>query len=542
MLASLLACVLFVVSAGTSAPAGRSVQGQDVPAKLDLYFRAALNGQWNYSCLEKIQRTEKKYEVVYTKTALEENKRRWNLRRMADSDAAYEYRLRLKGKRIIERRPALSSGSGLSYEEKNFGAILPYKEKGVILNAMECLSRVSRGSPELELEGTERIGDFEARIVHFKSTAKAGERQTTLSGRMWVHPDTGAVWRMSLEPESWAAFASEAIPKEFSGVAKLGHQPLKRALTWSAEYGAEDRGIRFPTRVEITEDYLTEDGERLTANVWKFSYEQFQFGAEGSGSPIEKTNPILMKAGAYCERLKSLALHYVCEERIARTTYLYRAREFIRKEGELPRRRWELKRTVTQEVLNDYQLIKKEDKLEEKRKALEVNGRRWAKEANPPNILPYQAQYIIYGPVGFLSKYWQGRFDYFEEGSEKLTGDRTAVVLTSLPNEFREENGVYGRIWVESDLGAVLRISWDPDSIPFFHPEDVPEAFGGLEKRLVWTAYYEVEKNGAYFPSRQEIREEYAGPAGETVVGDTWTVTYEKYKFFVVSVDVDIKK
>jgi hypothetical protein len=197
---------------------------------------------------------------------------------------------------------------------------------------------------------------------------------------------------------------------------------------------------------------------------------------------------------------------------------------------------------VTQDVLYDYQLIKKGDRLEEKRKALRFNGKMWAKTEDPPNILPYQAQYIVYGPVGFLSNYWQSRFDYFEEGSEKLPGGRRAVILRSQPNEFREENGVYGRVWVEAELGAVLRISWDTESIDFFHPDDIPDAFRGLEKRLAWTAFYEVEKNGVYFPSRQEIREEFVGPGGEAIVGDVWTIAYENYKFFAVSVDVDVKK
>jgi hypothetical protein len=542
MLYSMLAVAFLLGSAGDPTEAGRSDFDQELLEKLNRYCQAAVNGQWEYRCLEKIEREEKEFEVVLTKTSLGENKRRWYLRKTTHRAASYEYRLRLKGKRITERRLALSSDRDLLSEGKDAGAILPYKEKSIIFNPMEYLSRVSRGATELRSEGDEHIGDFEAGIVHFKSDWTTGERRTTLTGKMWVHPDTGAVWRMSLEPGSWTTFESEDIPKEFSAVVPLGHPPLRRAFSWKAEYGVEDRGVRFPSRIEITEGYFEEDGERLTANVWKFSYDQFQFETEEPESPIEATNPVLAKAAAYCERLKSIALHYICEEHIVRTTYLYRGREYMRREGELPRRRWDLKRSVTQDVLYDYQLIKKGDRLEEKRKALRFNGKMWAKTEDPPNILPYQAQYIVYGPVGFLSNYWQSRFDYFEEGSEKLPGGRRAVILRSQPNEFREENGVYGRVWVEAELGAVLRISWDTESIDFFHPDDIPDAFRGLEKRLAWTAFYEVEKNGVYFPSRQEIREEFVGPGGEAIVGDVWTIAYENYKFFAVSVDVDVKK
>ena len=542
MLYAMLAVLFLFGPAGTQTEASRSDEEQGLLEKLNRYCQAAVNGQWEYRCLEKIQREEKKYEVVLTKTSFGENKRRWSLRKATRRAASYEYRLRLKGKKISERRLALSSDYELLYEGKDVGAILPYKEKSIVFNPMEYLSCVTRGALELRPEGGERIGDFEARIVHFKSIWTSGERQGTLTGRMWVHPETGAVWRMSLEPGNWRMFESEEIPKEFSAVAALGHSSLRRALSWTAEYEVENQGIRFPSRIEIKEEYFDESGERLTANSWEISYDKFQFGSGEPASPIKATNPVLEKAGAYCERLKSIALYYICEEHIIRTSYLYSVREFVRSPGERPRKRWNFKRSVTQDVLYDYQLIKKGDRLEEKRKALKYNGKTWTRKEDPPNILPYQAQFIVYGPVGFLSKYWQSRFDYFEEGSEKLLGDRTAVILTSQPNEFREENAVYGRVWVDTEHGAVLRISWDPESIDFFHPEEVHEAFSGLEKRLVWTASYEIEKNGIYFPSRQDIREEYVSPAGETIVGEVWTITYENYKFFTVGTDVEIKK
>ena len=542
MLYAMLAVFFLFGKAGTHTEASPSEQEQGLLEKLNRYCQAAVKGQWEYRCLEKIKREEKKYEVVLTKTSFGENKRRWNLRKTTQRAASYEYRLRLKGKKISERRLALSSDYELLYEGKDVGAILPYKEKSIILDPMEYLSRVTRGALELRPEGVERIGAFEARVVHFRSIWSSGERQGTLTGRMWVHPETGAVWRMSLEPGSWRMFESEEIPKEFSAIAGLGYSSLRRALSWTAEYGVEDQGIRFPSRIEIKEEYFDDSGERFTANSWEISYDEFQFGSGEAASPIKATNPVLEKAGAYCERLKSIALFYICEEHIIRTSYLYSVREYVRSTGERPRKRWTLKRSVTQDVVYDYQLIKKGDRLEEKRKALKYKGKTWTKKEDPPNILPYQTLYIIYGPVGFLSKYWQSRFDYFEKGSEKLLGDRTAVILTSQPNEFREENGVYGQVWVEPELGAVLRISWDSESIDFFHPEEVPEAFSGLEKRLAWTAYYEIEKNGIYFPSRQEIREEYVGPSGETTVGDVWTITYENYKFFTVGVDVEIKK
>jgi len=500
------------------------------------------SSQVRYRCREKVWQEENIYEVVLTKLMTGEQRRRWDLRREKSREATYDYRLALRGKKISERRRPLSADNEILYEAKDTGALIPYKEKNVFFSPWEVLGRLAREDYEFLPEGVERIGEIEAQIFRFAPKGFAEPRpRGALTGSLWAHPETGAVLRLLLDPGNWTFFESADIPKVFEAVPKFGHAALKRALSWTADFSPGDGGCPLPWRIEVAESYGDGGGETLETNRWEMLYDSYVVEPGLPVRPAALPNAVLTKAGDYCDRLKSVALNYICDEHIVRTSSLYDARRFVKLAGELPRIRWELKRTSTREVVYDYQLIKKGDQLEERRKALTVDGRTWRRNELPPNILPYQAQYIVYGPVGFLSKYWQSRFDYFEEEPEKLSDGVPAAVFTSQPNEWREENSVYGRLWIDPETGAVRRLSWDPESIDFFHPEDVQKSFVGLIKQLVWTAEYGVEKNGIFFPSRQDIREEYVGPAGEVIVGEVWTVTYENYRFFNVGVDVVIK-
>jgi len=537
--------LLFLVPVGRSAAGSQSVEEKTVLDHLRDYIQQALSGQWQYSCTENILRIENKHEVVLTKRSSGENARRWDLRKSTKKSATYEYRLRLKGRKITEKRLAPSADNELLYEAKDTGTIFPYQNQNIVANPMEYLSRLTRGGTEYQVKGREILDKVEAWAVRFSSKINVSGRESVLSGKLWVHPETGAVLRMSLEPGSWSFFELDNIPKEYAEIPSLGHPSLRRSLSWTADFEAGNGGIRYPSHIEIREEYLSPGGEQLEANSWTISYGQFQFVSGVSSRAADPLSPLLMKASAYCDRLKSIALQYICDEHIVRTTYLYDVKKYVKGQEfgatGLPQKRWVLKRKTTREILYDYQLLKKNEQLVEKRAALTVDGKKWSKSENPPNILPYQAQYIVYGPVGFLSAYWQTRFDYFEQDSENMNG-RSAVVFISQPNSFREENSVYGKLWVEDKTGAVLRIDWDPESIDFFRSDETPAAFGGLDKQLIWSAYFEVEKNGIFFPSRQEIREEYVGPKGETVIADVWTITYENYKFFTVGTDVEIKK
>ncbi len=390
-----------------------------------------------------------------TKRSTGEKVRRWELQKTVESTATYEYRLSLKGKKINEKRLSPSADNELLYEGKDNGAILPYKDRNVFVNPMEYLRRISRGAVKYQVIGRERLGDFEAGVVDFISVHVFGGKHQTLSGKIWIHPETGAVWRLSLNPETWAQFEREDIPKEFAEVKALGHPAARRVITWTADFEVEAGEIRFPSHVEINEAYEDGLGESLKTNAWEIRYGEFRSAVGQYERPIDPGHQVLKKAADYCERLKTIALQYICDEHITRTSYYYDVRRYVKTSGienvGLPRKRWTLKRTADMDIVYDYQLLKKGDRLEEKRKTLAYDGKAWTKKDEPMSILPYQAQYIVYGPIGFLSSSWQTGFEYYDEGREKASDGREMVVFMSQPNEFRDDNSVYGRVWVDPE-------------------------------------------------------------------------------------------
>ncbi|MBN1938856.1 MAG: hypothetical protein JW843_04675 [Candidatus Aminicenantes bacterium] len=545
---ALVGLLLTAGAAGQAVNGSRTKDEQAVLNKLTAYIQKAFTGQWQAGCREDIERSENRYTDVLTKRSTGENVRRWELRKTVVTKTTYEYRLYLKGKKITGKRYSQAADNELLYEGKDTGIIFPYETPRVIRHPMEYLAMIGRGETSYRVDGRERVGDFEAWVIRFSTKAAAGGRLELLSGVIWLHPESGAVRRMDLDPKSWLFFAKEEIPKEFGEVRRYGHAAALRELSWRAEFDLEtDVGINFPSRVEVAESYEDGFGEKVKTNEWTIRYGEFRFEHGGPGQAAAPEHPILKKAAVYCERLKTIALQYYCEEHIERTSYFYDVRRYIKSSGlenvGLPRKRWTPKRSMSKQIVYDYQLLKKGEQLEEKRRVLKVDGKEWSGRNEPENILPYQARYIVYGPIGFLSTTWQNAFEYFEEGEKRLPEEgRRMRIFTSQPNEFREDNSVYGRLWIDPETGAVRWISWDHESIDFFDPDDVPEMFKGLEKQLTWEAYYNVEKNGIYFPSRQVIREEYLGPAGEVIPGDVWIVTYENYKFFTVDIDYEIKK
>ena len=212
---------------------------------------------------------------------------------------------------------------------------------------------------------------------------------------------------------------------------------------------------------------------------------------------------ILEETGDYCEIVKNMALFYVCKEKVVYVKYYYTKRgleKFSLSSGKL-KARDSRQKTFTY----DYQLIKKEKELREKRILLEEDGKEKYEEDVEIRPVKYIGKYLVYGPVGFLSKYWQKRFDYKIIGEEILDGKET-IIIESSPKKEREENENYGRVWVDKKNFSILKIEYDPRSIKDYEDELILSPIGDLKKKVVWTVHYGVEKKGVRFPSKQLVQ------------------------------------
>ena len=267
-------------------------------------------------------------------------------------------------------------------------------------------------------------------------------------------------------------------------------------------------------------------------------------GALGQNESAQKIElaPYLDSAQAYCERIKNIALYYVAKERIIDKRYFYRVLETKKHPGERSATAWTVKfepkgsKIVT--LLYDYQLISKNGQYQEKRQLLEEGGKEKHEENAELKGLKFSSQYLVFGPVGFLSRYWQNHFSYEVIGTE-LVGKTNCIIIKATPKEPREENNNVGKVWLAENDSRVLRIEWEAKSILGYQEGKVTLPTNEMRRTVICRVEYDVEKNGVRFPGLQSFREVLLGEKPEDqVVLEEITYGYYDYKFFTVGVAI----
>ena len=251
---------------------------------------------------------------------------------------------------------------------------------------------------------------------------------------------------------------------------------------------------------------------------------------------------ILKAEGDYCELVKKMALYFVCKERVQEKENMFDRGSRSNRSSADALRVMKVKR---QDFLFDYQIIKKGFDFQEKRILLERDGKPLRQENAELNTLKVSAQNLVFGPVGFLSRYWQAYFKYELMGEETIDGKR-AIIIRAVPSEERSENNTPGRIWIDSDTNQILRIEFEPqfqDTSVAMSSDKWNSYLGtgskaNFTRHFIWTVDYGLEKNGIRFPARQSIIEQYRSDKGYRITKRAVTFEYSDYQFFTVDVEV----
>ena len=258
-----------------------------------------------------------------------------------------------------------------------------------------------------------------------------------------------------------------------------------------------------------------------------------------------KLELILEKTGEYCEEVKNLALHYVCKENIVDIHYFYRTKEVIER---VPKSsfitstiRFELKGSKKKSYVYDYQLIRKSGEMIEKRDLLEEEGKTKKEKSSGLKNVKYFSKNILFGPVGFLSKYWQSHFEYKIIGSDIKNG-KEALIIRAYPKQKREENYNVAQIWIDMKEYSILKIQWEPLSIQNYDEEKIRYPTGEYKKTIIWNVDFGVEEKGIRFPSKQIVQEVFISENDKKHVLEEIIFTYTDYKFFTVETEVKYKK
>lgn len=255
------------------------------------------------------------------------------------------------------------------------------------------------------------------------------------------------------------------------------------------------------------------------------------------GDPLQG---LLARTAAYCEKIKAIALYYVCQEKVEAVRYSYAKRwieagpyEGTRTSVKPRRLKFEPRGSKKKTYLYDYQLVNEAGNLAERRTLLQEDRKKKNQEAAGLKDIRFSGRYLVFGPVGFLSKSWQSHFRYEVLGRETVDG-KEAVLVGCEPRVRGGENDNAGRIWLNAADASILRIEWEPSSIQGYDSL-APQ---GYRKRVIWIVDYGTEMNGVRFPSRQVVSEFLLDEKELQVPLEQVTFLYQEYKFFKVGVEI----
>jgi len=270
---------------------------------------------------------------------------------------------------------------------------------------------------------------------------------------------------------------------------------------------------------------------------------------------------VLDGSGGYCQKLSGAIMDFICEETIRETHYNLlkninwmlmivgpRHNQTIETEpGEQMKvvaafKIMDPKKTLRNNFLCDYLIVKKAEGVEERRIILKENGRQIADRNRTLEEKRFTGLSALFAPLRVLAKDRQSRFNYRIIEEDKIHG-KNACVIEALPKSLNEECIWSAKIWVDMKSFQILKC--EIEGIPIDGYEDVLNdcAILNIKPIFLTTHEYRVEKNGILFPSRSKVRVAYPGIDFRGPIDKIKIImAYDKYKFFTVDTESQIIK
>jgi TonB family protein len=275
-----------------------------------------------------------------------------------------------------------------------------------------------------------------------------------------------------------------------------------------------------------------------------------------SEPPSPELEKLLGLGAAYCERLSAAALDFVCREQIlsldcalhlpkqpASTGIWYKQKrtdsgEMIgigSRPALLSRDPFKTKKL---RLSSDFQLVRKQGRIEERRRLLESNDKTARKGVAPPDEERYAGLRPLFVPIDILGKDLQGFYRFRLIRRDRIQG-RVAAVVEALAKPGAPVRITAAKIWIDPESSQVLRCETQGLPIEGYKFIFDEASLIGVNPVGTTAISYETEKNGIVFPSRVKLLIEY--PVNVWGVGkrtriDT-DIRYDQYRFFTVETE-----
>jgi hypothetical protein len=282
-------------------------------------------------------------------------------------------------------------------------------------------------------------------------------------------------------------------------------------------------------------------------------------GPEFSQNQAPDLAALLDKAAAYCRKLEGAALDYICKEEIVEVTdprldLIPSTMPTTTSTTAVPAggsvagtpltqttdRLVRSTKKVKQKLLYDYQCIRSGGEIREVRHLLEENGQKKNEPDAKLKTMNFLFGYVLMSPVSIFAERFHADFDYKVAGTAKIKKRPVVIVDVTPKPDVPETQNLYGKAWIDSATGDILRIQWSEKRVNHYEITASRALLYDRKPRLIIRSEFQVEKNGIRFPSKLFIEEAYVSKGGLVFVRSETTVNYEDFKFFTVATDSQI--
>ena len=252
---------------------------------------------------------------------------------------------------------------------------------------------------------------------------------------------------------------------------------------------------------------------------------------------IENLDTILPLLAEYCSRFADASLNYICMEEIHETIYTPPRALSYSYRGFREHNRY----------VYDYQLIYKDGLYKERRILVKENGKDTNEQNAPLKVKRSPYEYLIAGPIGLFSEYWQPFYDYTILKTARLKGQKVWVIDVK-PKPGVKHQYLYGKAWISTDNLSVQKIEYNQKALRNIQEIQKSAEDVGMAPDITIVTEFAYEKNGIRFPSECSISENYmrsnsrGGQSTLKYQKSKLIITYSDYKFFTVETQVDIKR
>jgi TonB family protein len=301
---------------------------------------------------------------------------------------------------------------------------------------------------------------------------------------------------------------------------------------------------------------------------WTIDFDPTRWPSLGSKPELLATGPyspelkkILEQGAAYAKRLSGAAMDFVCEETIKTTNYAMNLPEktvtdevktSVSSSGGgglimvtsgrriLARNPY---KTKTNRFICDYQMIKKGERIEERRILMKENGKSVESTHQSLDDKQYAVLRPLFAPLEMMTADRQNLYDFRFVGEETIEG-KPAAVIEAVARPGAVTGTPAAKIWIERESFRILQCETQGLPIEGYESVFAEASKIGISPVSTMTTTFGEAKNGVLFPSRVSLRINY--PVNVWGIGKRTKIEtdirYDKYKFFSVDTENKIIK